>query len=520
MIGIISGLIYYLIQTLNQVVTIKQQEWLALLSDTKAMNMKLNLKDQKYIYDNQIRTAQKVLDSIRKGFLNILVVGLPQSGKTGIIQAAINLIGECIIKNVQETILTFPVDNIYVITGLSSIEWVKQTKERFPRSIERHIFHRNDLNSALIDEIKTKMNVIIFIDECHFASLKGQSVDVFFTQLGKLNQEIMEKNNIRIIQLSATPNSVLIDLDTWGNKGIEIEMELPEFYFSPEMLDKANKVKQFYDLRSRENCIRLKKEIKEFEREFGKSIHIIRVNEDIRINLEAIYEKNLKRDLVKFITYFEGDETFDAYLENTPSKTTIIFIKEKLRCSKSILNKKHIGFVVELFSDNMHSDTNIQGLPGRMAGVYPNNILHKFIIYTDRASLHHNIKKDWNASSINVSKGKIKKCEETFSSLDPNYYKRQPHVNNQNMKIFDSLEEMVVFMKGINSKWRIQKKIYEKAEDERLKSVLGGVTKVRLVSEIERNFRFGLSGAQMHRHYPAYKDQNENTLVWCFCYQV
>ena len=55
------------------------------------------------------------------------------------------------------------VDNIYIITGLSSCEWKRQTQDRIPKSIK--IFHRNDLLTKFVPDIKDKKNVLIIIDE-------------------------------------------------------------------------------------------------------------------------------------------------------------------------------------------------------------------------------------------------------------------------------------------------------------------------------------------------------------------
>ena len=55
----------------------------------------------------------------------VIIVALTQSGKTGTILAFIK---ECISSPYIHT----PVDNIYVITALSSTEWKIQTKIRLP----------------------------------------------------------------------------------------------------------------------------------------------------------------------------------------------------------------------------------------------------------------------------------------------------------------------------------------------------------------------------------------------------
>ena len=62
---------------------------------------------------------------------------MTQTGKTG-----------CMTALIQHYILSYniPIDNIYIITGLSDKEWKKDTKNRMPDSISARVFHRANLS--------------------------------------------------------------------------------------------------------------------------------------------------------------------------------------------------------------------------------------------------------------------------------------------------------------------------------------------------------------------------------------
>ena len=99
----------------------------------------LKLKGTSVIYDNQQQCSLEIVAKLHnKKNINIMVVAKTQSGKTGTMIA--------LIKNyLNDTTNLIPIENIYIITGLSSCEWVEQTKNRMPKSVQKRVFHRNQL---------------------------------------------------------------------------------------------------------------------------------------------------------------------------------------------------------------------------------------------------------------------------------------------------------------------------------------------------------------------------------------
>ena len=48
----------------------------------------------------------------------------------------------------------FKIENIYIITGLSSCDWVDQTKDRMPEMIQKRVFHRDNIPNKFVDDLK------------------------------------------------------------------------------------------------------------------------------------------------------------------------------------------------------------------------------------------------------------------------------------------------------------------------------------------------------------------------------
>jgi hypothetical protein len=98
-----------------------------------------------------------------------MVIAKTQSGKTGSMCATIK-------QYLEDTNILIPIQNIYIITGLSSCEWKEQTKQRMPKSIESRVFHRCELPITFAEEIKMKKNILIIMDEIQVAAKKGQTI--------------------------------------------------------------------------------------------------------------------------------------------------------------------------------------------------------------------------------------------------------------------------------------------------------------------------------------------------------
>jgi len=105
------------------------------------------LKGESIIYDNQEECSLSIVSNLHnKKLINIMIVALTQSGKTGTMSGLIKIY-------LNDTTNLIPIKNIYIITGLSSREWVEQTINRMPKSIQERVFHRDNLTNKFVDNI-------------------------------------------------------------------------------------------------------------------------------------------------------------------------------------------------------------------------------------------------------------------------------------------------------------------------------------------------------------------------------
>jgi len=358
----------------------------------------LKLSGHSVIFENQEMIGSQVVTHLNnRKIINIMVVSKTQSGKTGSMCSTIK-------KYLEDSSNLIPIENIYIITGLSSCEWKEQTKERMPESIQSRVFHRCQLPSTFAKEIKDKHNILIMMDEIQVAAKKGQTIHNSFKNAGLLNKSKLYENDIKIIEYTATPDGTIYDLMKWNDASTKILADVGDGYVSSYNLLEMGRVKQFkdicgYDKKTGEvdeavfeNIQEIKNDIITFD---NPRYHIIRTKNGLEQDLTI---KNFKQifniDTYNFIKY-DGESyivDINKTLINQPEKHTFIFIKEMLRCAKT-LNKGYIGILYDRYNKNPGDSTIIQGLVGRDTG-YDNN--GTSICYTNKDSIVK-YEKLWNS---------------------------------------------------------------------------------------------------------------------------
>jgi hypothetical protein len=392
-------------------------EQLALLqkvrNDLELEFEKLSGDEGTKIYENQTKIAKQVLENFKNSSLiNQMVISPTQSGKTGIICETIRYF-------IKET--DIPYKHIYILTGLSSVEWKVQTKNRLPEKISKRVFHRNDLSNEFYEDIKKKRNVLIILDEIQIASAKDQTLHKVFENLGYMDLKILLEKSIKFIEITATPNGSIYDLMKWGDKySNKIIVEPPSKYTSCFKLYEQDRVKQYQNLCETEDAVENIEELKETIETLYKTprFHFIRTKP---AELQDLTESNFKKvfgNNCKIIDFdFKSEEDdINNIVKEQPSIHTFIFIKEKLRCAKTIENKHLVGVYYERWTKSRpEDDVIIQGMLGRATGYNDNG---DSIVYTNIESIEkyrelitsnfENMSIKWVSSSTTFKNKKIR----------------------------------------------------------------------------------------------------------------
>ena len=341
---------------------------------------KLNLSKKTLVYENQRKCALEVLDGIRKGFLFQLVLAQTQSGKTGM----------------MVTVAERCKKDVVVMSGLSNIDWKKQTIGRFSEKVP--VYHRNDLKN-----VKKLENCVVLIDEVQYASGAGMTLDGLLEGCGCKDIEILRRLNVHFVLVSATPNKVYDDIEglssEWsrclvmqpgdGYTGLRELLDTGRLLEAKDLWvagaageDELPGVKRFNDKmisRSLEAIEELKDVVLGFK---DPKYHIVRTQyaaagEEVRSRFRQVF-----LDSVDFVVCDSstGVDVMER-VKVKPYKNCVLFIKEQLRCAAT-LHKEHLGVLYDRVSklDNVM----VQGLAGRSTGY---DVPQCLVVFSDVKSI-------------------------------------------------------------------------------------------------------------------------------------
>ena len=490
------------------------------------------------IHFNQRLAGQEILKvfSDHPDLLMVLGIGLTQSGKTGVMYS-------CIEEFTKPHEMAVPIENIFIITGLSSTEWKDQTKERIPEMLRKNVFHRPDLKTKFREGIRGKSNVLIMIDEVQVACGTRQTIAREFEEIGLLEMDYLLENDIKIVEFSATPNGTLHDSKNWGEKSKIVPIRAGKGYTGCIDLKEQERVKQCKNICDSEESINNIREIKEITDKMTEKYHFIRtkksIDQDKTIkNFEEVFGDDV--DYLIYDSETSAEVNIDKKLLKKPKKHTFVFLKELARCAKTF-KKEHIGVWYERFTNIMFDDVVIQGLLGRATG-YDDN--RESIIFTNLESIERyeelwksgfSEEAKWKSNSTVLSKDGVTRSRGTMNgamkdsgesivpevislSNEPKIRKFQGEEGQTEVKAWykENMKEKFGGRGPNRRKDRTEEGFYE--------STFGkgpNKTKVRSCEELYkfRKWCHHKNGKQHYTFHPCYRDINDNTtLEWWLIY--
>ena len=366
---------------------------------SQILSLQIEVKSEEginIIWQNQKECGEQICKEFKNNkIINVLVYGKTQTGKTG-----------CMTSLIQHFILSnnIPIDNIYIITGLSDKAWKADTKNRMPDSISGRVYHRANLNKTFLKDIRGKKNVLVIMDEIQIACEKDQTIHITFDECGFYNLEYLLQNDIKLVQFTATPDGHINDINDWKEHSAKVKLEPGEGYIGTEQLKIKGRVRQFENLTEIKHVMSLKEVVDNFEPVFYKDegnlkdcnyrYHTIRIPNS-RKGQDKIVIDNFKEVFGEnyiYNTNYLNDKKDDIndLMGKPPEKHTFVFIKEILRCAKTKI-KKFIGIEYERWTTASDSSI-IQGSVGRLTG-YDDNT--DSICYTNLETIE-NYEKLWN----------------------------------------------------------------------------------------------------------------------------
>ena len=179
----------------------------------------LKIEGKQFIYPNEQDAADKCIKAYKNGAVAVCLIAQPGTGKTGTAQAV--MIHMATNLNDDELIYT---ENIINCTGMSDNDWETQFKNSVLPAFKDNIFHRQNLIKQK-DKLQALKNALIIPDECHIASGIKMTIAKILKEAGILDVKVLEIRNIKMLDISATPDAVLNDYKKWGGKCATIKIQ-------------------------------------------------------------------------------------------------------------------------------------------------------------------------------------------------------------------------------------------------------------------------------------------------------
>ena len=323
----------------------------------------------KKTFSNQRNFATRIYKSLQQSAVSVLAKAPTQSGKTGSMIALAYEFLKCDAHSPS---------NVFVFTPHSSKEWLQQTCTRFPAFFANQIFHRNQLDT-LVSRILPLQDVLIIVDECHIAAKQLQTMYQLYQQLMLYDVQHLKSNRIFLVHYTATPGVLEQHFkEFWGMYGDILEMNVPKHYLSLDTLKETGRVLEAKDLcgfdpetnTTSSYALRNIRELEPFILNTPHAYHIIRTP---RGKLHHIVISNFRKIFPQCVMISEPTLNADinGLLSVQPKQHTFLFIKDKLRCAKTI-HHQFIGVLYDRFVANPCHHVVVQSLAGRLTGYHHN----------------------------------------------------------------------------------------------------------------------------------------------------
>jgi len=505
----------------------KRQQRENILKSIRDREEYLELEEKKFIYPNQQEAANKCIEAYKNGAVAVCLIAQPGTGKTGTAQAV--MINMATNENDEEIIYT---ENIINCTGMSDNDWETQFKESVLPAFRDNIFHRQNLIKQK-DKLRSMKDGLIIPDECHIASGSKMTIAKILKEVGILDVNVLEMRNIKMLDISATPDAVLHDYKKWGQKCAIVKIQPGPSYKGFEVMLKENRIIDAPSLKNIEDYYELLQFLDERYKNTTKKYFPFRLLDPVKINILESVCNDLDWDYLNHNSD-ERIDKIDTLMKNPPTKHTIIFIKGFWRASKRI-SRQHIGATYEPIPKKRDASSAAQSFPGRDCDNYEYSgdqldINLRPLHYCDKGAIEQYIGWFNNDCDFSMSeykshrissngKGKVKSKE---TKVNP---KIVNGINNDN----DETIERII------QKFKTQeqaKEYYDKELKEKFKgrgpniktpnkngyyeATIKKITKVWTSDELNSKVYIG-SANNDYWIYPCYEDINDaSTLQWWF----
>jgi hypothetical protein len=327
-------------------------------------NELLALEGRKLVYDNQKEAALKIMEHYQNGKLAVILVAQPGAGKTGVIVELQYLLG----THNNDDCFVFA-ENFHTISGMSDCEWKLQTQRNILEipKLRENVRHRGEIQGSM-DKFRTLERGIMAADECHVAAGKSMTLSKMLKEADLLNVGLLQVKGNRLLEISATPEAVMTDLATWGDKAAVVFLKPDAKYKGFQTMLDEQRIRNAVPITNNDLAIQLLRLIEERFVATSKKFFVIRTEDMESIGFLKTAAHILSWD-VKHHDSKDKITNADELMKAAPPKHTIIFIKGFWRASKRII-RDNVGATYEQSPKKRNTTATSQGLTARFCDTF------------------------------------------------------------------------------------------------------------------------------------------------------
>lgn len=434
--------------------------------DWRKLRLKRGREGKELIYSNQEEAAVQIQQEFTlNGRRFVTLVAQPGAGKTGTFL--------CVAYKVTTATDEYlvPYVNVMIITGMSDKEWKVQTQGAVIECLQNSVFHRAQFGSS--DELQEKLNKIvrdkvglIIIDECHIANDQKQTLSTLLREKRLLDPEFLLDTDIRILNVSATPASTLIDSTKLGEHHTMVRLKESPIYRGFRFYKEKGLLRHAYNLDDVIECNDLFTMASRRWKGTPK-YHILRLTPsqvEARENIRKICAR--LGWTIKDHTSSNKVDNIDAIMANPPNRNTVYLIKNFWRAGKRLVTS-HVGIAHETPT----GDTNVtsQGLIPRFFDndASPLDVQTAQLFFCDIEAVDEYLK--WYEGGCDYTNTKytsrtLKSSETGELSYRPSFVRNaapeeedeEDHERNTDMdhRVFDEQDDAIAFGESCGYRFR------------------------------------------------------------------
>lgn len=449
-----------------------QREMVAM--EFRHMNRKCQNKGKRLVYPNQSTAANECLIAFIEGKLVVVLVAQPGTGKTGTALEAMRLFAEH-----PSDEICVPTENMWILSGMSDNDWKAQFSKNMLPSFNKNIYHRGKLLKQSGDLAKIR-NGLIITDECHIASEKEMTVSKALRNASLNNTTVLQSRQIKMLDISATPESVSHDIDTWGDKATIVRLPPGPSYKGFQVMIDENRLFNAPELTTKEEIQQIISVFTDRYVSSSKKYFPFRLSPDKNSQtviglLQMVCNENGWE--LRHHDSSERIEDIDTIMELAPIRHTIILVKGFWRAAKRLV-RTHVGGSYEAIPKSQNMTSSSQGLAARFCDNYEYsgdelNPDLRPIHYTDIDAIQHYLSwfnngcdynlSDYKSTRITSKDGvvraqKSKMHHSNIVDVDAPEVNEPAVVTNKRIPIIvKSTSEEIESFKGRQTKWKTDK---------------------------------------------------------------